>query len=186
MLMKRIDGELLHFSWNRLSQEQQSHIVDQLRLVVEQLRALPSPQPFSVSGLNNTPCLDGRVAGNRAFGPFGTVAAFHDHLASVSEFYMDENDIKRIRSQMSDQHRVLFTHGDLAPRNIFVNGDKIVAVIDWEHAGWYPEYWEYVKAKYCHMLDASWDEAIRRIIPQDYEDDYKLDKKLSDPMVGPI
>jgi aminoglycoside phosphotransferase len=186
MLMKRVDGELLHSTWNRLSQQQQSHVVDQLRLMVEQLRSLPPPQPSSVSALNNAPCLDARVAGSRTFGPFTTVAEFHDHLADVSTFYMDEADIKRIRARMSDHHRVLFTHGDLAPRNIFVKGDRVVALIDWEHSGWYPEYWEYVKAKYCHMLDTSWDEAISRIIPQNYEDDFNLDKQLSDPMVGPI
>jgi len=186
MLMKRVDGELLHFTWDRLSQSQQSHVIDQLRFMVEQLRSLPTPQPPSVSALNNAPCLDARVAGSRTFGPFTTVAGFHDHLASVSTFYMDEDDIKRIRSQMSDHQRIFFTHGDLAPRNIFMKGDKIVALIDWEHAGWYPEYWEYVKAKYCHMLGKSWEEAISGIIPQDYEHELKLDKQLSDPMVGPI
>jgi len=186
MLMKRVDGELLHFTWDRLSQPQRSHVIDQLRFIVEQLRSLPPPQPPSVSALNNAPCFDARVAGSRTFGPFTTVAGFHDHLASASTFHIDEDGIKRIRSQMSDQQRILFTHGDLAPRNIFMNGDKVVALIDWEHAGWYPEYWEYVKAKYSHMLDTSWEDSISGIMPQDYEHELKLDKELSDPMVGPI
>ena len=42
-------------------------------------------------------------------------------------------------------HRIVFTHGDLAPRNITVQDGKIVGVVYWEDAGWYPEYWEYVK-----------------------------------------
>jgi hypothetical protein len=29
-----------------------------------------------------------------------------------------------------------------------VRDRKIVAVIDWQFAGWYPEYWEYTKAHY--------------------------------------
>ena len=38
----------------------------------------------------------------------------------------------------------LFTHGDVAPRNIMVDKDyRITGIIDWELAGWYPEYWEY-------------------------------------------
>jgi len=30
-------------------------------------------------------------------------------------------------------------------RNIIVQGDHVQALLDWEFAGWYPEYWEYVK-----------------------------------------
>jgi aminoglycoside phosphotransferase (APT) family kinase protein len=37
-------------------------------------------------------------------------------------------------------------HGDLAPQNIIVQEGKIVAIIDWETAGWFPEYWEYTQA----------------------------------------
>lgn len=29
--------------------------------------------------------------------------------------------------------------------NILVEGGRITGIIDWEYAGWYPEYWEYVK-----------------------------------------
>lgn len=38
----------------------------------------------------------------------------------------------------------MFTHGDIAARNIIVRDRKIVAILDWEFAGWYPEYWDYV------------------------------------------
>lgn len=186
MLMKHVDGELLQSKWKGLSREQRENVINQLRSIVEQLRSLPTPQPPAVSALNNKPCLDGRVAGNRTFGPFRTVAEFHDHLIDVSKFYMAEDDLQRIRSQMSDKYRIVFTHGDLAPRNIFLKGDKIVALIDWEHAGWYPEYWEYTKAKFCHNLNEVWDDAIQEIVPQDYEREWQLDKQLSDRIMGPI
>ena len=32
--------------------------------------------------------------------------------------------------------------------NILVRGGKIVAILDWGCAGWYPECWEYNKALY--------------------------------------
>ncbi|KAK6856449.1 hypothetical protein PG995_006636 [Apiospora arundinis] len=41
---------------------------------------------------------------------------------------------------------LVFTHGDLNPSNIFVRGDEVVGIIDWETAGWYPDYWEYTSA----------------------------------------
>jgi hypothetical protein len=27
-----------------------------------------------------------------------------------------------------------------------VHKDRVVAILDWEYAGWYPEYWGYYKA----------------------------------------
>lgn len=39
----------------------------------------------------------------------------------------------------------VFTHGDINPRNIVVRDNKIVALLGWSCAGWYPQWWEYVK-----------------------------------------
>jgi tRNA A-37 threonylcarbamoyl transferase component Bud32 len=56
-------------------------------------------------------------------------------VIDTSAFYMDGLDLRRIRSQMSDQHRIVFTHGDLTRRSIFLKGDRVVAVIDWGACG---------------------------------------------------
>ena len=45
-------------------------------------------------------------------------------------------------------HSIVFTHGDFLPRNIIVKDRKVVGILDWEMAGWYPEYWEYCKIMY--------------------------------------
>ena len=43
-------------------------------------------------------------------------------------------------------NRSVFTHGDIAPRNIMVDDEnKITGILDWEYAGWYPDYWEYAQ-----------------------------------------
>ena len=39
---------------------------------------------------------------------------------------------------------IVFTHGDLSSFNIVARVDGIVGIIDWETAGWYPSYWEYI------------------------------------------
>ena len=43
-------------------------------------------------------------------------------------------------------HKIVLTHNDLSPRNILVRDGKVVAIVDWELSGFYPDYWEYVKA----------------------------------------
>ena len=44
------------------------------------------------------------------------------------------------------EHEIVFTQGDLRPDNIMVKKGRVTAIIDWEMAGWYPDYWEFAKA----------------------------------------
>lgn len=53
-------------------------------------------------------------------------------------------------------HVIVMTHGDFSPRNIIVQGSKVVAIVDWEMSGYYPEYWEYVKALYRPAWESDW------------------------------
>lgn len=52
--------------------------------------------------------------------------------------------------------QIIFTHGDLVPRNIMVRNGGIVSILDWEMAGFYPEYWEYVKGHFFTDYEHPW------------------------------
>lgn len=45
--------------------------------------------------------------------------------------------------------QILFTRGDLTSKNVIVSGEfvtmRVMGVVYWEHAGWYPEYEEQCK-----------------------------------------
>ena len=62
----------------------------------------------------------------------------------------------------------------------------MAAIVDWENAGWFPEYWELVKALYCSTIekDAAWEAAVREIVPENYEKELRIDKSMSDHMYG--
>ncbi|KAF9808690.1 hypothetical protein IEO21_07802 [Rhodonia placenta] len=186
VLMKRVHGDNLQAVWRHLDTEQRANIVEQLRSFVLQLRALKSPHGQAVCGLNGAATLDSRVS-SHPIGPFANEGAFNDRLIDAAEPYSCEEILADVRSRMRDDHRVVFTHADLAPRNILVRGGTIVAVIDWEESGWYPEHWEFVRAMYfpmAHPRDEAWMRAIRDFIPGDYEKDWLVDRELSDRMVG--
>jgi len=56
-----------------------------------------------------------------------------------------------IASMLRTDHHIVFTHGDLRPQNILVvdltdGGVYLSGVIDWKASGFYPEYWERLKA----------------------------------------
>ncbi|TLD05778.1 uncharacterized protein PgNI_08723 [Pyricularia grisea] len=40
------------------------------------------------------------------------------------------------------------THGQLNPKNILIRDGKVVGILDWSESGFYPEWWEYVKAHF--------------------------------------
>lgn len=63
------------------------------------------------------------------------------------------------RSLLSDESPIVLTHGDLHQSNIIVSSSsptRVLAIIDWEQSGWYPDYWEYCKANYTVHEDDEW------------------------------
>ncbi|KAM0230514.1 hypothetical protein ACHAPO_009279 [Fusarium lateritium] len=83
----------------------------------------------------------------RSGGPFGTLAEFHDWLVKPPKRLQSQSMYwHQITTQLGADYPIVFTHGDIAARNILVRDGHIVALLDWEFAGWYPEYWEYVFA----------------------------------------
>jgi hypothetical protein len=99
--------------------------------------------------------------------PFPARVAFHDWLSWL--WRRNVPDPESIddpwRDLLPDNGSIVFTHGDLRPANIIVTATspaKVVAILDWEQAGWYPDYWEYCKA----MFTAPYDGECRGWIDQ--------------------
>ena len=61
-------------------------------------------------------------------------------------------------------------HGDLSSFNIIADDDKVTGIIDWETAGWMPEYWEYTSAWHVNPMNPFWrDEVAKFLTPVEYE-----------------
>ncbi|KIY64176.1 hypothetical protein CYLTODRAFT_425459 [Cylindrobasidium torrendii FP15055 ss-10] len=126
-----------------------SFVVDDLRQSISQLRALPPPGDGRVCGLNGQPLVCLRYDGNRdvehKLHPVKDVPTFHQLL-------LDQVGWKDIRlprilligeKVLTRHYEIRFAHSDLNPTNILIKDGRLAAIIDWEMAGWYPEYWEY-------------------------------------------
>lgn len=52
---------------------------------------------------------------------------------------------KQHNKEFLSQHHgpLVFTHQDLAPRNMIVDERRHLWLLDWDHSGWYPAYFEY-------------------------------------------
>jgi aminoglycoside phosphotransferase (APT) family kinase protein len=169
--MEYIEGQTLQQAWPTLTTDQRSNILAELRGYIAQLRAL--------SGTGSIGRLDGQGAVlpsifTRSGGPFGSLAELHHWLvrpplrAEAQSMYWHQ-----ITTQLGTDYPIVFTHADLAARNILVRDGRIVAILDWEYAGWYPEYWDYVWAL-RGMGNIDW-ETLGRHLPDLFAKRYDLE-----------
>ncbi|KAF7557138.1 hypothetical protein G7Z17_g958 [Cylindrodendrum hubeiense] len=163
--MSRAPAMTLEGVWPTLSQSHKVSIRDQLSQIFVKLRSqAPGISPetsgqLKLGSFATGKCKDTRRQQRVSDKTISTEAQFNDFLFQAPNRAMSQL-IKALRSSMRDDHRMVMTHGDLHPRNIMVSweqsqgGDekgpeaelKVTSILDWELAGWYPEYWEYLKA----------------------------------------
>ncbi|RMD44143.1 hypothetical protein DV735_g934, partial [Chaetothyriales sp. CBS 134920] len=163
--MSVLPGSMLRDLWPTMPDNERKTILDDLAAILTQLRHIPVPEGTMIGGVDNGITGQGRAADVRASGaefggPFATERAFNDWLISnihhesrqhFWDFYVDSLRTC-FAEEWANNHRLRFSHGDLGMHNILAQGGRITGVVDWEYAGWYPEYWEYVK-----MIQFSWD-----------------------------
>ncbi|KIH94165.1 hypothetical protein SPBR_06160 [Sporothrix brasiliensis 5110] len=102
-------------------------------------------------------------------GPYANEGAFNDALAKVWSAEDEDSPVTRllcrIQHAVMHDHDIVLTHKDLSPRNILVRGATVVAILDWEFSGLFPEYWEYCKALWCPGWNNAWiKEGVDRIL----------------------
>ena len=54
---------------------------------------------------------------------------------------------------------------------------KVAAIVDWQFAGWYPEYWEYTKAHFGLMDMPDWYAEFQRAVTR-YDDELAAERAL--------
>lgn len=139
--MTYIQGQTLKEAWPTLTPTQRTGILSQLKDYIAQMRALRGLYLGRLDG-------QGVIVPStmpRSGGPFKTMPELHNWLVRPPRRLQSESIYwHQITTQLGAEYPIVFTHGDIAARNILVSGGKVVALLDWEFAGWYPAYWEYV------------------------------------------
>lgn len=174
IVMERIRGDMIPTAWKKLSEESRQKVFDQLKHMVQEMRSL---KPLPGTGVES--CVGGSLRDSRIprtsprFGPFKTVQEFHLWLReglqpSQVEGRKDDPVWEEVRDMAAAQDNPwpppVFTHADLSPFNILVRGDRVVCLIDWEFAGWYPHYWEYTSARLSSVTRTEWQGSIDRFL----------------------
>lgn len=172
--MERIRGDALPNAWGRLPELSRQKVYSQLKAMIQELRALEPSPGTGVQSCVGGELFDSRITRCPTFGPFKTIQDFHFWLrdgltpAAGARHNIEESEWRDIEKMVAMQDASwpppVFTHGDLNPANIIVRGDKVIGIIDWEFAGWYPHYWEYTSAFYGNVTRTDWRDAIDQFL----------------------
>ncbi|KAK2863665.1 hypothetical protein FQN49_004111 [Arthroderma sp. PD_2] len=133
--MSLIEGETLQERWGNMNDNERINVCKELKNMVNEWRSLQQDTHDCYIGSQ------GKQPVNDIF------VAHRPELTGPNAVKNFEN---ACGIEISIDVPIKFTHADLVAPNILLSpgpNPKVVAVIDWGQAGWYPAYWEYCKAR---------------------------------------
>ncbi|KKY25467.1 putative phosphotransferase enzyme family protein [Phaeomoniella chlamydospora] len=173
IVMEFVEGDILADVWDTFDPIQKTKVVEQLRGLCAQLRSIKGPFIGCVDG---TACEDQLFTSEPgAYGPYENERTFNEGIIIALKSSRQDPWVEMVANMILNclnDHDIVLTHGDFCPRNIIVQGTKVVAIIDWELSGFYPEYWEYVKALYRPAWESGWikEGAVDTILDPYYQE----------------
>ncbi|KAJ6632162.1 kinase-like domain-containing protein [Mycena sp. CBHHK59/15] len=176
--MEYIRGQEVTYVWHGMSTTARKVLLDDLESYVRQIRNLSPPSPGIVASASGGRCRDHRF-GIRPAGPFATHDEFHRFLRLGDDLWQWEDNYDIVVKSHTKSYVSKFTHGDLAPRNVMVHKGRISAIIDWDCAGWRPEYWEVTKAHFASAgTPDEWLACLKHATGDLYETQLRAEMKL--------
>ncbi|KAL9101447.1 MAG: hypothetical protein Q9163_003297 [Psora crenata] len=172
IVMDYVEGCNLQECWPRLSDAERQSIAEQMRDILDQLRGLEGDY---IGAVHRGPAVDMRRSTTTG-GPFDSESEFNTFLLNKMISSTPLLYYQAIQQAMRHDHKIVFSHGDLNLHNILVQGAEIVALLDWECAGWYPEHWEYVKFCAASIYEREWHRLGPVLFPTTYPDELILDQ----------
>ncbi|KAI1383784.1 kinase-like domain-containing protein [Hypoxylon trugodes] len=148
ILMTRIPGPELADVYKFLDPDKRQQIVSEIHAMLKTIRSWPNPWEKRIYSLSGGPIRSIRVP-NHSLGPFESESELNDYLISTASLHGFkstedfENALAVAKKMQALSHPIVFTHGDFALHNILVYDGHVSGFIDWETAGWYPDYWEF-------------------------------------------
>ncbi|CAK7220515.1 hypothetical protein SCUCBS95973_004184 [Sporothrix curviconia] len=169
LVMEYMPAANLRTVWKSLSSRAKESLTVELGDILKRMWQLPAPADF-IGGISEDMGLALAEKSSENW-------EFHGQRGWKTDFFR-----RNLPSALSG-HPFKLTHGDLHPANILVeldeSGDKsggndgnngneaqyrVKAIVDWDTAGWYPEYWEYGINVALFPWDGDWIEALEEMI----------------------
>ncbi|RAL11737.1 aminoglycoside phosphotransferase family protein [Aspergillus homomorphus CBS 101889] len=149
ILEEQVQGEPLHKVWSKLSAGQKTAIADQVVQACQKLRTFTSQ---SIESVNGGPCYPPFIHGSRSRtqGPFHSDLDFQTAVSGGFRGPLNRGPpreaVERLMERMPASKPYVLSHSDLHQANIIVKNGSLSGIIDWEYAGYYPIWYEYIRA----------------------------------------
>lgn len=174
LTMQRMPGVQLGTVWVRMTATAKTRTISELKAHFDELHALrpPTDSPWAIMSCSGGTLYDQRFGGligcndqEAVCGPFKDVREFHEQLMAQLMRYAPARE-SRYRSRLPDDDEVVFVHADISDENILVDEatGAVTAILDWEMAGFYPQWWEYRKALHGSRETMWWAELLRQVM----------------------
>ncbi|RAL11824.1 kinase-like protein [Aspergillus homomorphus CBS 101889] len=177
ILMTRIPGDPIEDVQHLLSYSERREIADDIARYVAQLRQIPNNTPYLICDSLGGPIVDHRIPSGTG-GPWHTEAEFYEHLTSHYGPMAKVAELKKLG--IREHEHFYFTHSDLHPSNLLVERGRLTGIVDWESAGFRPEYWEFTKAMYGAVCGGGpvMDSIFWRAFGRKYERELEVERQL--------
>ncbi|KAF9555231.1 kinase-like protein [Agrocybe pediades] len=147
--MTRLPGEPLALGrvWETLSHEEKKNIAGDLDECILRMRQCRNPDSPRISSLSGSHIISYRAT-NGTIAPCRDEEELLDQLLTIRADWdspQEEYDALtyKVMGIAKMSHSSVLTHGDLYRHNILVENGRLSVIVDWECAGWMPEYWDY-------------------------------------------
>ena len=185
IIMTRMPGSELGQVYKSLRPEEKDTIMSELKLYIDVMRSWHNPWGRNrICSVSGTAIRSIRVP-RHTMGPFENEQEFSDFLigATSNEGSMSaskfEETIARVKEAHAIPHKIVFTHGDLMHHNILVHNGHLSAILDWEAAGWLPDYWEFTTAARLMRPGLWWYDCVKDSLNLgNYPKEFECEKAL--------
>ncbi|KAK2595885.1 hypothetical protein N8I77_013676 [Diaporthe amygdali] len=181
--MEHMPGKTLREAWPSLDQVPRERVCRDTWAIVEKLREIPRPETddgaFYLAADGTSKIIQTLLGDEHDTYP--PMKNDEDLRARIWERYVKNNGLSYpegngVYEMLPRSEVSVFTHGDIHPRNILLeqnveegSGVRITGLIDFESAGFYPDYWEFSEMMACGRKDAEWMEMMDRTKPREWD-----------------
>jgi Phosphotransferase enzyme family len=166
LIMDFVPGMMLQTSWTELGWVATFRMAFQLRGYVRSMR-----QRKSITAGGLVTGIIGSIWLDDTFGlpPHSTPKAVNSFLSFWLQYSRERaRSLPTLETYRLTSHLVpaipksfVFSHQDLAPRNLLVDKKNNLWIIDWGMSGWYPDYFEYVGMQNFNSSTWGWMSRLR-------------------------
>lgn len=142
IIMDYVPGLTVEECWDSLELSQRQSVADQVAAMIEKMQLTPLKLPPGPIGRAEGQEFQGPLFTDNGAGPFATLQDLEDWCNHKIDVCIRFKQLSRRAPRFKFRELVL-THQDIAPRNLILDAQGKVWMIDWGVAGVYPPGFEH-------------------------------------------